>query len=112
MDKVDVPKVIIIGSVLLIAFFVIGIIIFTVSNIIAARKNSGVNFIEDFELLQPLVQPDLPEFPDDYYLLRTRDYEWTQSDIDKWFTMPDGILLDELHDANDAMITEILEAAP
>lgn len=59
--------------------------------------------------------PLLPEGPDiekNYYPERTTKTEWTQEEIEEWFTKPDSTLLKELERANDRIVNEITGAAP
>lgn len=112
MRKVDSSKLLKIGILVLAGLFLVALVIVVVSVSGKPDKKNAVEFNEDFTLYQPLMVPAVPSLPDDYYLMRERGYKWTQADVDRWFTPPDGQLLDDLHSANDDMITNILEAAP
>lgn len=111
MNRIDIPKFAKIGIIILLAFFLIAVIIILVgeSNLFSKKK---VAFDESFILHQPLIAPESPSTPDEYYLVRPKDYTWTQQDIDRWFSPPDQQLLDSLHTANDEIISDVLEAAP
>ena len=111
MSRVDIPKFAKIGILILLAFFLIAVIIILVGESNLFKKDT-LSFDEDFTLHQSLVSPEAPSMPDEYYLVRPKDYEWTQEDIDRWFAPPDEQLLDALHTANDQIITDLLEAAP
>ena len=90
----------------------LAMVILIANSLGSKTKKNSVNFNEDFTLFQPLMQVETPVMPDDYYLTRPRNYEWTQEDVNQWFTPPNGQLLEQLNSANDYMITNILEAAP
>ena len=111
MNRIDIPKFAKISILLLLVFFLIAVIIITVgeSNLFNKKK---LRFDENFTLHQPLVAPEPPSTPDEYYLVRPKDYTWTEQDIDRWFSPPDEQLLDSLRDANDELISDLLEAAP
>lgn len=111
MNRIDIPKFAKISILILLAFFLIAVIIITVgeSNPFNKKKFS---FDENFILHQPLVAPEPPSTPDEYYLVRPKDYTWTEQDIDRWFSPPDEQLLDALRTANDELISDLLEAAP
>ena len=95
---------------ILLLFFVTAIIIICVSS--SDNKKNVMSFNEDFNLLQPLVLPQETSVPEDYYLVRPRNYQWTSEDIKRWFNSPDGNILDELHKSNNQMVNDILEVAP
>ena len=111
MNRIDIPKFAKISILLLLAFFLIAVISITVgeSNLFKKKK---LSFDENFTLHQPLVAPEPPSTPDEYYLVRPKDYTWTEQDIDRWFSPPDEQLLDALRAANDELISDLLEAAP
>ena len=111
MNRIDIPKFAKIGIVILLAFFLIAVIIILVgeSSLFSKKK---VSVDESFILHQPLVAPEPPSTPDEYYLVRPKDYVWTEQDIDRWFSPPDQQLLDSLRTANDKTISDLLEAAP
>ena len=111
MNRIDIPKFAKISILLLLVFFLIAVIIITVgeSNLFKKKK---LSFDENFTLHQSLVAPEPPSTPDEYYLVRPKDYTWTEQDIDRWFSPPDEQLLDALRAANDELISDLLEAAP
>ena len=111
MNRIDIPKFAKISILLLLVFFLIAVIIITVgeSNLFKKKK---LSFDENFTLHQPLVAPEPPSTPDEYYLVRPKDYTWTEQDIYRWFSPPDEQLLDALRAANDELISDLLEAAP
>lgn len=111
MSRIDIPKFAKISILILLAFFLIAVIIIMVgeSNLFSKKKFS---VDENFILYQPLVVPEPPSTPDEYYLVRPKDYVWTEQDIDRWFSPPDQQLLDSLRTANDELISDLLEAAP
>lgn len=60
----------------------------------------------------PLEKPEEPSLPDDYYLSRPRTEKMTEQDIEKWFTIPDDSMFDQLNQKNNEIIKNILEDAP
>lgn len=112
MARTDTSRLIRISLLVLLLFFAAALATIIVANSRDGQKRNPVAFDEDFTLLQPLMLPEEPSLPDDYYLVRPRGYEWTWDDVERWFAAPDGTLLDELHAANGALINDILEAAP
>lgn len=111
MSRIDIPKFAKIGILILLAFFLIAVIIILVgeSNLLGKKK---VVFDDSIILHQPLVAPQPPSMPDEYHLVRPKDYVWTEDDIERWFTPPDQELLDSLQSANDDVISDLLEVAP
>ncbi len=61
---------------------------------------------------EPMLLAPYTPFPDDYYVSRPPKEAWEEEEKNRWFTDPEGSLLDELSDSNNAAIQEILEAAP
>lgn len=111
MSRIDIPKFAKIGIVMLLAFFLIAVIIIVVGDgTFFGKKN--IVFDDSIILHQPLVAPQPPSMPDEYHLVRPKDYVWTEDDIERWFSPPDQELLDSLQAANDAVISDLLEVAP
>lgn len=69
------------------------------------RKDS---FTADAKLLIPAA----PDPEKDYYPSRTIKNAWSEKDIEPWFTKPDEETLKNLEKANDAIISDIIGAAP
>lgn len=110
MSRIDIPKFAKVGIAILLAFFLVAVIIVVVGQAdIFGRK---IVFDESFTLHQPLVAPEPPSTPDEYHLVRPKDYAWTEADIERWFSPPDQELLDSLQAANGDVISDILEDAP
>jgi hypothetical protein len=63
-------------------------------------------------LQNSLVPPPEPGVPDDYLLYRERKSMWTQQEVDRWFIVPNAEMLQELHNSNEKMISDLLKAAP
>ena len=101
MSRIDIPKFAKISIVILLAFFLIAVIIIAVGDgTFLGKKN--IVFDDSIILHQPLVAPQPPSMPDEYHLVRPKDYVWTEDDIERWFSPPDQELLDSLQAANDA----------
>lgn len=111
MKRIDFPKLTKISIIILLAFFLVAVIIVIVGKTNLLDKGKSV-FEEPFILHQSLVAPKPPSTPDEYYLMRSKDYSWTQEDIERWFSPPNQELLDSLNTANDEIISNIVEGAP
>ena len=61
---------------------------------------------------QPLIIPNGPVVPDGYITKRKTELNWSDSEIEKWFTTPDENEITKLADTNDRTISEIIGAAP
>lgn len=112
MAKIDVQKLIKLGLACLLFLFLAAMVIIIIKTSSSNDKKNVIDTTRNFTLYQPLLPPKVFSMPDDYYLVRPRNYQWAQEDVKRWFTEPDGQLLKELHSANDNMISNILEAAP
>lgn len=60
----------------------------------------------------PLLVPSGPEVPDEYITSRITEKNWSESEVNEWFSVPDGEKLEKLGESNDRMIDEIIGAAP
>ncbi|MFA6936629.1 MAG: hypothetical protein WCQ67_00190 [Treponema sp.] len=74
--------------------------------------------ITPFETTEPYIStkdlvPPNSEFGSiDYYFSRIPSDKWSEKEVDRWFTEPTQKEIDELGNANDAIISEITGAAP
>ena len=74
--------------------------------------------ITPFETTEPsistknLIPPDSNFMSSDYYFSRISNSKWSAKEVDSWFTEPTQKEIDELGNANDAIISEITGAAP
>lgn len=69
-------------------------------------------YIEKLELSEKLIVPDGPVLPKDYnYTRKTKD-KWTEAEADEWFTTPTESEIEALSKSNDAIVNEIIGAAP
>lgn len=60
----------------------------------------------------PLLVPAGPEVPDEYITSRITEKNWSESEVNEWFSVPDGEKVERLGESNDRMIDEIIGAAP
>ena len=67
---------------------------------------------EPFSADAKLLIPSSPESEKDYYPSRTIKNAWEEKDIEPWFTKPDEETLKNLEKANDAIVSDIIGAAP
>jgi hypothetical protein len=57
--------------------------------------------------------PSAKSFADeDFRLFRARTKRWNAEEAELWWTAPDDAMLEQLHDANGALIRNVLESAP
>lgn len=61
---------------------------------------------------QPLLVPDGPTVPNGYITSRTTEKNWSENNVEQWFTQPDQTEVEKLGEANDRIINEIIGAAP
>ncbi len=67
---------------------------------------------EPFSADAKLLIPAAPEGEKDYYPSRRIKNAWTEEDVEPWFTKPDEETLKNLEKANDAIVSDIIGAAP
>ncbi|MBQ9238238.1 MAG: hypothetical protein IJ191_02850 [Treponema sp.] len=79
----------------------------------APKKPSEPPFTEqEFTPDHPVLVPPSPVASDGYVYSRDKHGRWTEEDAAPWFTPPDATALSDLSQANDRIITDILDAAP
>lgn len=61
---------------------------------------------------QPLMVPSSPVIPDGYITTRKTEKNWSEEEIEKWFTLPDETEVQLLGETNDRIIQDIIGAAP
>lgn len=98
---------IIAGSV--ISFLIILVIILA----LAGKTDKKEAVIKpQLELSEKPVVPNGPVLPRDYNISRKTKDKWTDEDADEWFTVPSDKEIETLSKSNDAIINEIIGAAP
>lgn len=90
--------------------FIAGIIILMIQT--TPEKKAVSPAPEPFTANESILIPDSPDIEKDYYPNRVTENEWSQDEINKWFTYPEDESMEELEKANDRIIKDITEAAP
>ena len=67
---------------------------------------------EPFEQDAPVLIPDTPDIEKEYYPARITENQWSQEEVNKWFTYPEDASIKELEKANDRIVNDITESAP
>ncbi len=70
--------------------------------------NSDTTFVTE----DPFIMPQDMTLTEDYYFSRVTDDKWSSEETDRWFSKPDASNINELGTANDALVDELLGAAP
>jgi len=76
------------------------------------QKKIGNVKREDFKSEDEFIPPSNIKLTEDYYFSREQKESWSQEEIEKWFSNPNTINMNELKQANDALVDEIIGAAP
>lgn len=101
----------ILASILVLLF--IGALVSSIVQCASKPKN-----VTPFKTTEPsistnnLIKPDSNFISNDYYFSRVPNDKWSKKEVDEWFTEPTQKEIDELGNANDAIISEITGAAP
>lgn len=66
----------------------------------------------NLDITQPFVLPKEPSMNNDYYLSRPKNEVWTQEEAEKWFTIPNDAMLNQLEHDNNNLIQNLLETSP
>ena len=67
---------------------------------------------EDFKTEDEFIPPSNIKLTEDYYFSREPKESWSQEEIEKWFSNPNTVNMNELKQANDVLVDEIIGAAP
>lgn len=95
-------------------FFVFIILAFFVVRSDMNSRTAKRNRIEETKLVidQPLMIPEGPIVPSGYITNRKTEKNWSDEEVENWFTLPDSEEVEKLGKANDRIINEIIGAAP
>ncbi|HAK68635.1 MAG TPA: hypothetical protein DEO40_00070 [Treponema sp.] len=58
------------------------------------------------------IAPENNTLTEDYYFSRSAGDAWEKEEVDEWFTMPSESSMNQLRKDNEALVDEILGAAP
>ena len=75
-------------------------------------KNTGTAVTINPDITQPFVLPEVPSMNEDYYLSRPKNEVWDEEEAEKWFTIPDNAMMQQLEHDNNRLINNLLEASP
>ncbi len=94
--------------------FVFVILAFFVVRSDMNSRTAKRNRIEETKLVidQPLMIPEGPIVPSGYITNRKTEKNWSDEEVENWFTLPDSEEVEKLGKANDRIINEIIGAAP
>ncbi|MBQ8013086.1 MAG: hypothetical protein IJ257_01640 [Treponema sp.] len=96
---------------IVIFLFIAGLVILMIQTS-PAKKEAPEKVPEPFTANESTLIPDSPDIEKDYYPNRVTENQWTQNDINTWFTYPEDDTMAELEKANDSIIQDLTGAAP
>lgn len=95
---------------------VFGILIFLIILLILVLCFSGKEKVEvinqEYSITDYLYSPSSPEISDDYMYSRVPQKVWTEEEANKYITLPNSEMLENLKKANDKLIKDIMEVSP
>ena len=117
VDFVKTKKYVALTCIILVVFTICAFIIFTAHacSVPAKKEEKKVRtatVMEKFTPDQDIIKPDGPQTQNGYALSRNPKPQWTEKEIEEYFTVPNEENLEDLKKANDNLIDEILGAAP
>lgn len=100
-------------TALICAALIVIVLVLVLILIIAGHKKKEPEALQMPLVLSeaPLI-PNGPEINNDYTISRKTDKSWTEEELDKWFTIPSEKEINSLGKTNNAIVSEILGAAP
>lgn len=102
----------VISLVIVSLVFVIFICIILLTCSIKKDRNKEVETKDEIVLTQTPVIPQNPSLSKDYNIARKTEREWSEEEIEEWFTIPSQKEIDSLSRTNENIINEITGAAP
>lgn len=96
---------------LLVVLILLSVIVIQSESKARALKKSRIE-AKKLILDQPLLIPEGPVVPSGYITSRKTEKQWSDEEVENWFTLPDSEEVEKLGKANDRMINEIIGAAP
>lgn len=96
--------------VLVVFLFIAGLIILMIQT--TPTKTVEYQQAEPFTADAPVLIPDSPDIEKDYYPNRITENQWTQDEVNKWFTYPEDETMSGLEKTNDRIIKDITDSAP
>ncbi|MBQ1949803.1 MAG: hypothetical protein II367_06580 [Treponema sp.] len=96
---------------LLVVLILLSVIVIQSESKARALKKSRIE-AKKLVLDQPLLIPEGPVVPSGYITSRKTEKQWSDEEVENWFTLPDSEEVEKLGKANDRMINEIIGAAP
>lgn len=95
---------------IVVLLFIAGIIILFIQT--SPEKKPLLQSPEPFTADSPVLIPDAPDIEKEYYPTRNIQNQWSEDEVQKWFTFPEDETMNELEKANDKITQDIIEAAP
>lgn len=96
---------------LLVVLILLSVIVIQSESKARALKKSRIE-AKKLVLDQPLLIPEGPVVSSGYITSRKTEKQWSDEEVENWFTLPDSEEVEKLGKANDRMINEIIGAAP
>ena len=83
------------------------------STIIQSNKKENKQIVYTVKPVEDeLVLPAEPGIEENYQFYREQKKKWSREDAEVWFTAPDDLMMKELEQTNNALISDVLGAAP
>ncbi len=77
------------------------------------KPKQGISIPEpEYSSSNDFIPPQNLPLSDEYYFSRVPKDKWTKEDADEYFEIPNQSLINELENANDSLVNEILGAVP
>ena len=77
------------------------------------KKKKALPVVQaEFQSEDEFIPPSNIKLTEDYYFSREPKENWTREEIDRWFSKPNKVNMNELKQANDRLVEEIIGAVP
>lgn len=76
------------------------------------KKKADIKPPKPYSAVQEFLPPKGSSLTEDYYFSREQNPKWSDEEFDKWFTVPSEKDAEELGEANENLINELLGEVP
>lgn len=76
------------------------------------KKKADIKPPHPYEAVQEFLPPKGSNLTEDYYFSREQNPKWSDEEFNKWFTVPTEKDREELSEANENLINELLGEVP
>lgn len=98
--------------IILLAFLIFLLILLLIISISKTTGKKDIQEQHSIVFTEELLVPGGPEVKEDYSVSRKTSETWSEEETENWFTVPSAKEVEDLANANDNLISDVIGAAP